>query len=128
MSNSNENNRPDIAVRLGTIADGVSIALLYAHKTMLLRNAALVFDTAVNHTAAANFVFFLRERMGAESEDVTNPVTTEEDVALGTPLDLGVDDEYILEKGHVLELVVGETGAPADVNGTFTLDYQVKGN
>lgn len=127
MSNSNENNRPDVAVRLGAITAAGTRAVLYAHKTLLLRNAAMVFDGAVAGTPAANFSFTVRDRAGAETNDVSNEVPGV--AGIGEALDLEVADEYVLEKGHTLQLVIAETGSAADISGaTFVLDYQVKGN
>lgn len=128
MSNSNQNNRPDVIVPLGDIAANGNITVFYAHKSVLLKNASLFSEQAMSGTAGQLLEFKMRMRTAAgDASDVTVEVNTQANTG-NRVLNLNVPDEFEVPQGATLAVNIAETGNDTWTGVNFALDYQVKGN
>ena len=131
MSINNASNRPQLLQNVGNVNADSTFLVLYAQKTLIIREAAIVAHAAVAQGVQANHVAFKlinRDADGAETDVGAAVTNVNVAVGKGGALALNVPDDYRLERGHSLVL-------SADVSGTGTfnpcavaVDYQVAGS
>ena len=115
-------------MRLGTVDANANITLMYAHKSLLLKGAALCSGAAVpagpaNHMNA-QLSYWLD---GAETE--IGQTSNSADFGGQRAWMLNVPDEFEVPKGAVLMVkLTDEAGTFNWSNVNAAIDYQVRGN
>ena len=128
MANSNQNNRPDVSVRLGTVDANANITMMYAHKSFLLKGAALVSGATVPGSAAIHINAQLSYWLDGAQTFIGQKANSAPAVGQRV-FDLNVPDEFEVPKGAVLVLVLtDEAGSFNWGNVNAAIDYQVRGN
>ncbi len=136
MSNSNENNRPQISVDLGEVTASKRVVLVHASKRMYIKAVALLVLSEIVASATNHLEVQLQVVSEEAGETlIATPEGTEGGLPAYSPMQLALaaeeaEEDFIdLKKGQTLVAVLTVVGAGTLPAGShIAVDAQIKGN
>lgn len=131
MSNSNENNRPQIGRDLGAVTASKSIMLVHARKRMIMRQAALLLLADLGADGVNYIELQLQKVTQAGVETLIGAkVDTSAGLTKYNPLEieLGSTEGLDLAAGESVNLVITKVGTGALADAHIAMDTLIKGN